>query len=624
MFIRNSDTKNPKNGNVYHKYQLVKSKRVDGESVTELLLTLGKLEGLNDVQIKQLSDRINDLFTNQHVLFKFDDKVEDQAQYFVKKLLNKYFMQKKTLKEYNTGKPEYELVDVNSINTLHPVSIGGEFLCKQVFDELGLANFFQQKLGFGHLEIQKIFLSLIARLLYPSSERKAALWLNENSGAQEFFPLSSGEVNRNQLYRASLDLYENKDAMEKYISQKIRTIFNYTTSILLYDLTNTHFEGRMQQSTKAAYGRNKQKRNDCKQITIGVVADAYGFCQHSDYFSGNVSEPKTLQTILDSLASKCDVTAKRHCVVMDAGIATQDNLKLVLKNEMDYIAVSRDKHSDLKKEALESDLVVFKNKTGQEISAKIFKETIKYEDKEGVEKSRQEILLFVKSPEKELKEKSMDEKKCARFEQGLKSLQTTIDNPRGRRKIEQINQRLGRLKQRCSGVLSYFDIQMQDDGKKVTRLTYQRKNEVKKEKQAGCYIIRTSMANQKDEQDLWMAYRLVNEVETVFYNLKSQLNIRGNFHQEEDNIEAHINLSIQSFNIENFIRYRLKQQNINYSWKEIVRIMNTQQVMMNAISTKGDNTLWVKTCSRPIAKASQIYKAMGYKNMPYFRKTILV
>jgi len=624
MYIRKVETKNPQTGKVYLKYQLVKSRRVDGVPRTEILLTLGKLSNLNEGEIKLLADRINDLFTNQHTLFPIETNVEYFAQAFIKKLLNKYFMEKKTLREYNTGKPVFETIDVNSINTITPLSIGGEYLCKQAFDELGFPEFFCNQLGWSEEQTKKVFHALTGRLLYASSERNTAKCLNENSGSQEFYPLASGMINRNQLYKASLDLYEHKDAIEKHIRYKVRDIFNYNSNILLYDLTNHHFEGKMNGCTKAFYGRNKQKRNDCKQITVGLVSDMHGFCQHSDYFSGNVSETKTLEIILDSLETKVDNQKKRQCVILDAGIATEDNLKLLLKRKMDYIAVSRSNHTKLKAKAQEEKLVTFENKSGDEISAKIFTDTFNYVDSGGEKKEITETLLFVNSPLKKAKEKSINQNKCDRFEKGLQSLQKTIDNPKGRRKIEQINQRLGRLKERCRGVVTYFDIELKDDGLKITSLDYKRKTEVRKEKETGTYIIRTNLTNQKDEKDLWMAYRIINEVETVFRFLKSQLDVRGIYHHKDDTIEAHINLTIQSYNVVNFIRHRLNEQKINHDWKEIVRIMSTQSIVMNAFNTKEEKTLWVKTCSRPTAKVYEIYKAMGYKNMPYNRKSILI
>jgi len=54
-------------------------------------------------------------------------------------------------------------------------------------------------------------------------------------------------------------------------------LFGLDRTVFLYDLTNTHFEGLCARNPKAKRGANKQKRNDCKQIVVGMVFDRFGF-----------------------------------------------------------------------------------------------------------------------------------------------------------------------------------------------------------------------------------------------------------------------------------------------------------------------------------------------------------
>jgi transposase len=62
---------------------------------------------------------------------------------------------------------------------------------------------------------------------------------------------------------------------------------------VLYDLTNTYFEGRAAGNAKAQFGRSKEKRSDCPLVTMGLVLDGDGFPVCSRIFDGNVSEPGT-------------------------------------------------------------------------------------------------------------------------------------------------------------------------------------------------------------------------------------------------------------------------------------------------------------------------------------------
>jgi len=54
-------------------------------------------------------------------------------------------------------------------------------------------------------------------------------------------------------------------------------------SIVLYDLTNTYFEGQCGANPKAAYGRSKEKRSGQKLATLGFVVDGCGNCYKREY-----------------------------------------------------------------------------------------------------------------------------------------------------------------------------------------------------------------------------------------------------------------------------------------------------------------------------------------------------
>ncbi|MGH8556163.1 MAG: hypothetical protein ACRESZ_01620, partial [Methylococcales bacterium] len=66
-------------------------------------------------------------------------------------------------------------------------------------------------------------------------------------------------------------------------------LFNLSPSIVLYDLTNTYFEGSCQRNSKAHYGRSKEKRTDCPLVTLGLVLDGDGFPVASEVFAGNAA-----------------------------------------------------------------------------------------------------------------------------------------------------------------------------------------------------------------------------------------------------------------------------------------------------------------------------------------------
>ncbi|MDR3093796.1 MAG: hypothetical protein LBU62_04030 [Bacteroidales bacterium] len=52
-----------------------------------------------------------------------------------------------------------------------------------------------------------------------------------------------------------------KDRIEQYLSVRTNELFDIEDKIILYDLTNTYFEGRMVHSKLAKFGRSKEKRS---------------------------------------------------------------------------------------------------------------------------------------------------------------------------------------------------------------------------------------------------------------------------------------------------------------------------------------------------------------------------
>jgi transposase len=95
------------------------------------------------------------------------------------------------------------------------------------------------------------------------------------------------------LYRVGDKLFSHKKAIEEHLGQQEALIFSLKRTVILYDLTNTFFEGQASKNTLATFARSKEKRTDCPLVTMGLVLDGEGFPLASEIFAGNASEPKT-------------------------------------------------------------------------------------------------------------------------------------------------------------------------------------------------------------------------------------------------------------------------------------------------------------------------------------------
>ena len=114
----------------------------------------------------------------------------------------------------------------------------------------------------------------------------------------------------------------------------------------MYDLTNTFYEGEAADQPKAQRGHSKEKRSDCPLLTLGLVLDGGGFVQRSRVFAGNVKEHRTLAGMLSAL--KAPPGAR---VVMDRGIATEEQVQWLRENGYRYIVVSRERRRRFDAEA---------------------------------------------------------------------------------------------------------------------------------------------------------------------------------------------------------------------------------------------------------------------------------
>jgi hypothetical protein len=236
---------------------------------------------------------------------------------------------------------DFETVDTKSLQNHRVRQIGGEYLGTAFFNRLKLHECFNA-CGFSQRQIEIAMLLIIRRLVHPGSELHLFRWAQHVSGLDELINTDFNCLSRNSLYKMTNLIYEHKTEIEAHLRVQENNLFSLSETIILYDLTHTYFEGVAASNPKAKFGRSKEKRNDCRLLTLGLVIDGQGFPKTSQVFAGNQSEPETLLEMLNALCQKDPTTHETPTVVIDAGIATEDNLQ-ALRGHYHYIAVSRKK-----------------------------------------------------------------------------------------------------------------------------------------------------------------------------------------------------------------------------------------------------------------------------------------
>jgi len=486
--------------------------------------------------------------------------------------------------------------------------VGAEWLCMQALEQLHIPSFLQTRQWIPE-QIQLALTHLISRVVYPASELHTSRWTKENSAVCELTGYPIEQITKDKLYQISHRLYEVKESLEQYLSTRTNELFDLDDKIIIYDLTNTYFEGSMRSSEIARFGRSKEKRSDACLIVLAVVVNTEGFLKYSQIFEGNIADSKTLDKIIDDLSARTSATGRKPVVVLDAGIATEDNLKLLKKNKFEYLCVSRSGMNKYRVDTGSSPVSIM-DKKKQPLTL----QKVKVADSD-------DTWLRVHSQAKELKESGMNSRLSERFEQGLTQIKESLGKKGGVKKQAKVWERIGRLKSKYPSMSKRYDVDTQANDKGlITDITWKQKTLESKD---GYYLLRTNL-NEKDEQTQWTIYNTIREIEATFRVLKTDLDLRPVYHKTDAAAMAHLHLGLLAYWVVNTIRYQLKQKGINSQWSDIVRMMNTQKIVTTTLQNEYIQQIAIRQCSEPTEQAKEIYTALHYKQQPFTRKKSVV
>ena len=630
--------KNPETKQLSGYYRLLESYRNHhGQACHRTMLSAGFLDELNAEQLnaiqKILTAKVANLDNSLFELPYSDDLV---VLDYVELFFNRMVIEKRIdipSDEVKTnvsrhGK-EYHRIDINSIRNKDVREIGAEWMSFQAVGQLRIASFLEQQ-GWDDSDIRLALTDIISRAVYPASELKTSSWIKENSAVCEITGFDREQVTKDQLYRISTKLYNEKEALEQYLSFRTNELFDIEDRIMLYDLTNTYFEGRKTGSALAKFGRSKEKRSDAKLVVLALVVNPQGFIKYSAILQGNISDPATLESMIENLRLKTSSSAKKALIVMDAGIATEDNLKMVKDKGYDYLCVTRSSLKNYKVQADAAIVTVTDNK-----KQKIELCPVKSDN-------NTDYYLKVESHTKKLKECSMNDQFRARFEDGLQIIADSLTKKGGVKQADKVYERIGRLKGKYPSIARYFDIEVVEQqieskikGKHkqattkpeqkqiATAISWAIKPDVEINARSGIYFLRTSLEGDSQEM-LWQFYNTIREIEATFRVLKTDLDLRPIYHKKDESTMAHLHLGLLAYWVVNTIRHQLKKENIHSGWSEIVRIMNTQKAVTTLAQNDKDQVIQIRRCTEPNQKVQTLYDALKYKHAPFIKKKSVV
>ncbi len=596
MFIRRTQTRSTSSGHTYFTHRLVRSRRLSGKVRQQTLLNLGSHFPIPRHDWPLLCRRLDQILSGQlPLLEEVSTPLEVEAQRMAERLLQGEADVMGTGGEASSE--PMQTVEVDSVELTRPRSVGVEQVGCWALEQLGVGELLAE-LGLNGPMRAAAVGAVVGRLARPGSERATWRWLSRRSGLGELLDFDFEMLPLMQMYRASDALMKHREAIERHLFTRALGLFDLEPRVTLFDLTNTFFEGKAARQPKAQRGHSKEKRSDCRLLTLGLVLDGAGFVRRSEVFAGRVDEHSTLAGMLEALEAP-----RGALVVMDRGVATEDRIGWLQQEGYRYLVVSRQGRRQFEAEAAVT------VETASRKTLQLHKQ---------VSDDGKEVRLYCRSQERAEKERGILERFSRRFEQGLTRLSEGLSRPRTPKGVGKVRERIGRLKEQSRGAAQHYAVEVLTDesGQKATSLTWKRQPRPgSMATHPGVYCLRSNQTDW-DEESLWRTYTLLTDVEAVFRSLKSELGLRPIYHHKPVRSEGHLFLTVIAYQLAQVIRKRLKQRGNDSSWTTLRGILEGQQRVTVTFRRGDGRTLHVRKATRAEPDQKAIYDALGIDPAP--------
>ena len=545
----------------------------------------------------------------------------------------------------------------------HTAPLGPSLVGLAAWNRLGMPGLLE-RLGFNAAQREAAAITVIHRLASPGSERSLVEWLPDSS-LPELMGVKVTAAGKDRFYRVSDKLLARQAAIEQHLRDWQGRLFGGDRTILLYDLTNSYFEGEAERNPKAKRGNSKEKRGDCPQIVVGMVFDRRGFELAHKVFAGNQSDGKSLVAMIEELqalipAGELPPPRTRPLVIVDAGVATRKNLQLLQEHKLGYLVNDSRRGRGRYREAfLEEEQ--FKTIAGREGKAPVKVRLIR--DPEGPRSqaaaktpseaatatpvaspkppvpagasgagdgavaaqsaptsaeapAEADYLILCKSQGRRDKELAIRTQAEARYEEALKKLAERVGHGK-LRALEKAQRAVGRVQQRHPRVQRYYQVDLQTEG--ALSLSWRRQEQDYKadEELLGCYVLRTDQPAEAAEE-VWELYTTLSKAEDGFKALKSDLGLRPNYHQKELRVDGHVFISVLAYHLLWYILETLGERGVHWSWETIKRVLQTHCYTTILLPTRGGKLYRVRKAGQPEECQAAIYRKLKieWNNLP--------
>lgn len=218
-----------------------------------------------------------------------------------------------------------------------------QYLDLRVVHELwrvwGLRDFLREHLPAGDAEMEPadvVFALVANRCLAPCSKLRITEWA-PRTVLPELLGYEPDRLNNTRIHRALDAMKGIEPALTRFLVQHPLRQEHGDGTVLFLDLTSSWFEGHG--GTLGRRGRTKEGAIRRHTIQIALAVDGQGLPIRWDVLPGNTFEGKVLPDWLEALNEHAELNF--HRLVFDRGLATEENIGLLLRAGRQFVTCSR-------------------------------------------------------------------------------------------------------------------------------------------------------------------------------------------------------------------------------------------------------------------------------------------
>ena len=430
-------------------------------------------------------------------------------------------------------------VRLDGMQLHRPRQWGACWLACELYEQLGLNDFWATRLPNSREGTcwRDILQTLVCyRLIDPGSEWRLHRQWFDQSAMGDLLGRDYALVAKNALYRCLDKLLPHKEALFSHLRQRWADLFGAKFDVLLYDLTSTYFESSPPEdkNDKRRFGYNRDKRNDCVQVVIALIATPEGFPIAYEVLPGNTRDCATLRDMLHKI--EVQYGKANRIWVMDRGIPTDEVLAEMRAADppVSYlVGTPKGRLTKLEKALLERPWQAVR----QGVDVKLLPQ-------------EQELYVLARSVLRVAKERAIRRRKLKRLWARLKEI-AAMDIDR-----EELLMKLGAARADAPAAWRLIKVEVAPAAATFTFALNREKLRAVLRRE-GRYLLRTNLSG-KDPAQLWQFYIQLVEIEAAFKTLKDDLDLRPIYHQLIERVEAHIFVAFLAYCLHVTLRARLK------------------------------------------------------------------